>query len=243
MVAHVRGPSFCMNEGGRNMEKSFNWHKAVEERWNSNVSFWSEKSRNMWEKGSRSTIVPFVEKHIESKGKIADIGCGDGYGSYKLNQAGFHVVGVDISPKMIDKAKEVQCDGLSFTVGDLAQLPFESDSLEGVVAINSIEWTEDPKQALQEIMRVIKPGGMLCLGLLGPTAGPRQNSYRRLYGEEVICNTMMPWEFENLSREMGWQVVDGHGVYKEEAKDFPVEQLPTPLKQALTFMWVFMLRK
>ncbi len=225
------------------MKKEFNWHKAVEERWDSNVSFWNEKSRNMWESGSRSSIVPFVEKYFKNGGKIADIGCGDGYGSYKLHNAGLQVVGVDISPKMIEKAKEVEGEGLTFTVGDLARLPFESDSLDGVVAINSIEWTENPKQALEEIQRVIKPGGYLCLGLLGPTAGPRQNSYRRLYGEEVICNTMMPWEFENLSKEIGWNVVDGHGVYKEEAKGLPVEQLPTQLKQALTFMWVFMLEK
>lgn len=225
------------------MEKEFNWHKAVEKKWDSNVSFWNEKSRAMWEQGSRSTIVPFVQKHMEAGSNIADIGCGDGYGSYKLNQAGFQVVGVDISPKMIEKAKEVEEQGLSFTVGDLAHLPFERDSLDGVVAINSIEWTEQPKQALQEIKRAIKPGGYLCLGLLGPTAGPRQNSYRRLYGEEVICNTMMPWEFESLAKELDWKVVDGHGVYKQEAEGFPVEQLPTQLKQALTFMWVFMLRK
>lgn len=225
------------------MKQAFDWHKAVEERWDSNVSFWNERSRNMWEQGSRSSIVPFVEKYVEKGEKIADIGCGDGYGSYKLNQAGFHVVGVDISPKMIEKAQEVEGEGLQFWVGDLSSLPFDDDHLAGVVAINSIEWTERPQQALRELMRVIKPGGYLCLGLLGPTAGPRQNSYRRLYQEEVICNTMMPWEFEQLAKDMGWDVIDGHGVYKEEAKGFPVDSLPTQLKQALTFMWVFMLRK
>jgi hypothetical protein len=72
---------------------------------------------------------------------------------------------------------------------------------------------------------------------------PRKNSYRRVYGEEVICNTMMPWELEKMAEETGWKVVDGHGVYKREVSEEMVKGLPTDLKQALTFMWVFLLEK
>lgn len=221
----------------------FNWHEEVEKQWDGKVSFWNEKSRAFWESGSRSTIVPFVKKYFPQDSKIADIGCGDGYGSFKLNQAGFDVTGLDISPKMIEKANEVATENLQFVVGDLAALPFSDGCFDGIVAINSLEWTEDPLHSLQELQRVLKSSGYLCLGLLGPTAGPRQNSYQRLYGEDVICNTMMPWEFEQLTKENGWEVIDGHGVYKEEAVGFPVDDLPQPLKQALTFMWVFMLKK
>lgn len=225
------------------MSEAFNWHDEAEKRWNNKVTFWNEKSRAFWETGSRSTIVPFVKKHIPIHSKIADIGCGDGYGSFKLHQAGFKVTGVDISPNMIKKANEVSTEGMQFEVGDLADMPHKDDTFDGLVAINSLEWTENPLLALEEMKRILKDDGLLCLGLLGPTAAPRQNSYRRLYGEGVICNTMMPWEFEQLAQENGWAVIDGHGVYKEEAKTMPIDTLPKPLKQALTFMWVFMLKK
>jgi hypothetical protein len=111
------------------------------------------------------------------------------------------------------------------------------------MAINSIEWTERPLEALNEMRRVLKSGHLLCVGLLGPTAAPRINSYRRLYGEPVICNTMMPWEFEKLAQENGWELVDGEGVYKRGVSEKMVANLPAELKQALTFMWLFMLRK
>ncbi|MFC0522486.1 class I SAM-dependent methyltransferase [Pontibacillus salicampi] len=225
------------------MSMEFNWHKEVEKRWDGNVQFWSDKSKDMWENGSRSSIVPFFEKHVEAGSRVADVGCGDGYGSYKLNQAGFSVIGVDISPKMVEYANQQAQEGLQFQVGDLSSLPFEDHSFDGLIAINSMEWTETPLLALQEMRRVLKPGGHLCVGLLGPTAGPRQNSYNRLYGESVICNTMMPWELEQLAAENGFRIKDGEPVYKEGVTTAHTEALARPLQQALTFMWLSMLVK
>ncbi|KGP73912.1 methyltransferase [Pontibacillus yanchengensis Y32] len=222
---------------------SFNWHKEVEKKWDQNVTFWSEKSRAMWDHGSRSSIVPFIEKHVGKGSYIGDIGCGDGYGSYKLKEAGYDVIGVDLSPKMVEHANKVCDENLCFKLGDLASLPFEDNTFDALIAINSIEWTEEPYLALKELKRVLKPGGLLCVGLLGPTAGPRQNSFRRLLGESVICNTMMPWEFEQLALESSWSVIDGQGVYKEGVKPEHYETLPKQLKQALTFMWLFMFQK
>jgi hypothetical protein len=54
---------------------------------------------------------------------------------------------------------------------------------------------------------------------------------------------MMPWEFEQLAKENGWEVIDGEGVYKRNVTDKLIGQLPNELKQALTFLWLFMLKK
>jgi ubiquinone/menaquinone biosynthesis C-methylase UbiE len=112
-----------------------------------------------------------------------------------------------------------------------------------MMAINVLEWTEKPAHVLAEFKRVLKKGGHLCAGILGPTAAPRMNSFNRLYGEETICNTMMPWEFEKLAEESGWKMIGGHGVHKKEVTDENYQGLSDELKQALSFMWVFMLRK
>jgi ubiquinone/menaquinone biosynthesis C-methylase UbiE len=224
--------------------KTFNWHKEAEKSWDERADFWNQSSEEMWEHGSRKTIVPFILKHIPNGSYVADLGCGDGYGSFKLHQAGYHVVGIDLSKEMIEKAKaRGENERLQFLQGDLAKLPFPDETFSGAMAINSIEWTEKPLEALNEMRRVIKRGHYLCVGLLGPTAAPRINSYRRLYDEPVICNTMMPWEFEKLAQENGWEVVDGQGVYKRGVTEGLVASLSPELKQALTFMWLFMLRK
>ncbi|WP_173917813.1 class I SAM-dependent methyltransferase [Halobacillus sp. Marseille-Q1614] len=224
--------------------KSFNWHTEAEKQWDERAEFWNANSRSMWDKGSRQTIIPFMGRFIDKGITVADLGCGDGYGSFKLYQAGYHVTGVDISEDMIRRAKSrVEEETLQFVQGDLVDLPLANESFDAVMAVNSLEWVQVPDEGLKEMKRVLKPGGKLCIGILGPTAKPRVNSYRRVYGEEVICNTMMPWEFEQLALESGWKLVDGHGVWKREVEGKDLSDLPQELQQALSFMWVFLLEK
>ncbi|MFD6508696.1 MULTISPECIES: bifunctional 2-polyprenyl-6-hydroxyphenol methylase/3-demethylubiquinol 3-O-methyltransferase UbiG [Bacillus] len=221
----------------------FNWHESAEKKWDNNAEFWNQNSQEMWDSGSRSTIIPFFEQYVEKEVQVLDVGCGDGYGTYKLSLTGYKAVGVDLSEVMIQKGKERgEGPNLSFIKGDLSSLPFENEKFEAIMAINSLEWTEEPLQALNEIKRVLKKDGYACIAILGPTAKPRENSYPRLYGKDVVCNTMMPWEFEQLAKEQGFEVVDGTGVYKRGVNEKMLGQLPTELQQSLTFLWVFMLK-
>ncbi|MEX0133652.1 class I SAM-dependent methyltransferase [Bacillus nitratireducens] len=221
----------------------FNWHESAEKKWDNNAKFWNQNSQEMWDSGSRSTIIPFFEQYVEKEAQVLDVGCGDGYGTYKLSVTGYKAVGVDLSEVMIQKGKERgEGSNLSFIKGDLSALPFENEQFEAIMAINSLEWTEEPLQALNEIKRVLKKDGYACIAILGPTAKPRENSYPRLYGKDVVCNTMMPWEFEQLAKEQGFEVVDGIGVYKRGVNEKMLGQLPTELQQSLTFLWVFMLK-
>ncbi|WP_106494950.1 class I SAM-dependent methyltransferase [Lentibacillus sp. Marseille-P4043] len=223
---------------------SFDWQKEAQEQWDNRAAFWNEKSTGMWDSGSRKDIVPFIEKHLDKKSSVLDIGCGDGYGSYKLHDVGYHVTGVDLSSEMIHRAKDrVPNEEIEFLQGNVMNLPFDNNSYDGMMAINVLEWTEQPAKALYELHRVLKKDGLLCIGILGPTAGPRTNSYPRVYGEKAICNTLMPWEFQRLASEINFEYVDGFGVYKEGVKKENYQGLSCELKQALSFMWVFMLRK
>ncbi|ALX49185.1 class I SAM-dependent methyltransferase [Lentibacillus amyloliquefaciens] len=226
------------------MPKEFDWHQEAELQWNKRAQFWSERSMEMWDSGSRKDIVPFIQGELNPGSSILDAGCGDGYGSYKLHQAGYQVTGLDVSNEMIKLARQKteQADIL-FRQADINSLPISENSQDAIMAVNVIEWTEFPLKALKELGRVLKKDGLLFAGILGPTAGPRMNSYPRLHGEQAICNTIMPWEFQQLARENNFKYVDGFGVYKKDVKERHYENLPLDLKQALTFMWVFMLRK
>ncbi|MBB6454096.1 ubiquinone/menaquinone biosynthesis C-methylase UbiE [Salirhabdus euzebyi] len=226
------------------MGNKFDWHKETEKQWDQRASYWNENSDNMWDKGSRKTIIPFLARFVPKGSQVGDIGCGDGYGSWKLHREGYKVIGVDISKQMIEKAKaRTVPEQLMFEQGDLAELPFQSESFDAIMAINSLEWVEDPLHALRELSRVLRKHGVLCVGILGPTAHPRINSFPRLYGENAICNTMMPWEFKKLVEEMGFELLDGHGVYKREVKENTIASYPEELKQALSFMWVYAMKK
>ncbi|SFG40619.1 Methyltransferase domain-containing protein [Halobacillus alkaliphilus] len=226
------------------MDQTFNWHQEAAKQWDERAEFWNERSQTMWEEGSRKTIIPFLKNYLPTGKAVADLGCGDGYGSYKLYEEGYQVTGVDLSKDMIERAvKRLQTEGLDFTQGDLTKLPFATESFDGIMAINSLEWIEVPHQGLEEMKRILRPGGKLCIGILGPTAMPRINSYPRVYGEKVICNTMMPWELAKLAEETGWKYAGGQGVYKRGVDENQVAHLDEDLKQALTFMWIFIFEK
>ncbi|SFE34304.1 Methyltransferase domain-containing protein [Lentibacillus persicus] len=226
------------------MPSEFDWHQEAQLQWDNRAEFWNERSMAMWDTGSRKDIVPFIKENLEKGKTILDAGCGDGYGSYKLSRAGYDVTGVDISGEMIRRANEMPVQSsMSFKQGDISSMPITDNSQDAIMAINVIEWTASPEKALKEFSRVLKKDGLLFAGILGPTAGPRVNSYPRLQGETTICNTIMPWEFQTLAAENKFKYADGFGVYKKDVKERHYKGLPLDLQQALTFMWVFMLRK
>ncbi len=221
---------------------SFDWGMKSKKEWDSRAAFWNSKSQGMWETGSRKDIIPFIHQYLEAGSNVLDVGCGDGYGTAKLHKLGHDVMGIDISDEMITNAK-ANAENISFSTGDVCAIPMEESSFDGVMCINVLEWVEIPEQALRELKRVLKPNGVLCVGILGPTAGPRASGFPKVYGKPTICNHMMPWEFFKLSRELGFEPVDEFGVYKEGVTERNYQDLSIVLKQALSFMWVFLLRK
>ncbi|MEI2665622.1 class I SAM-dependent methyltransferase [Rossellomorea sp. LJF3] len=223
--------------------KSSEWHTSAKTRWEDNADHWHSKSVEMWTTGSRKAVIPFFHDHAGNARTVADLGCGDGYGSYLLYEKGYWVTGMDFSRNMIELAKEQERDNLSFVQGDLNSLPFQDGQFHAVMAINSVEWTENPLHTLNEIERIVAKDGFICIGLLGPTAHPRENAYPRLQGKEVICNTMMPWELEKLGRDKGWKKVGEDYIYKKGVKSTHTDNLSNELKQALTFTTLFMFQK
>lgn len=221
------------------------WQTASRDAWDSRSESWQSSSAEMWDMGTRRDIIPFFQRHvpIDTVGWVLDAGCGDGYGSAKLAQAGYRVLGVDFSPVMIEAAGKRASESLKFEVADVTKLPYDDQAFAAIMSINALEWTEQPLKGLREFQRVLQPGGTLVLGVLGPTAGPRLNSFRRLYGEPVICNTMMPWECARLCEEDGWHIVDGLPVFKPGVDIVAAQKWPIDLQQALTFLWVFVMKK
>ncbi|RSD26573.1 class I SAM-dependent methyltransferase [Mesobacillus subterraneus] len=221
---------------------NFNWVAESEKQWDRMAASWNSRSKEMWETGSRKDIVPFMRGFVSPGSSVCDLGCGDGSGSVKLAEAGYSVTGVDVSEEMLGKARlKLANNGRAlFIKADLSDSGIADNEFDAVMAINSLEWTSSPMESLKEMARILKSGGHACIGILGPTAGPRKNSFRRLYGEEVICSTIMPWELERLALENGWRKAGEFGVFKKAADQLSLGSLPTELQQSLSFMWVFM---
>jgi SAM-dependent methyltransferase len=96
---------------------------------------------------------------------VLDAGCGVGWGSAVLSEAGAErVVGIDVNPEALASARERTGDrAATFVQGDLQELPFADGSFDLIVCFEAIEHVQDPERALDAIRRVLAPGGLLVI--------------------------------------------------------------------------------
>lgn len=98
---------------------------------------------------------------------ILEVGCGVGRLLKPFWMAGAEVVGVDLSPNMIKKAKEYLSDTINrprlhVTKGDLSMIPSRSmDFVYSFLVFQHIQTAAEVKKYIDEALRVLKPGGYL----------------------------------------------------------------------------------
>ncbi len=86
--------------------------------------------------------VALTAAHLLCEGRVADMGMGSGAGSFALAALypGLDVVGVDVSPTMVELATEShRLPNLGFRVGDIAQPVFDDASLDGIFDFGGLE--------------------------------------------------------------------------------------------------------
>lgn len=96
---------------------------------------------------------------------VLDVGCGTGAVLELLNgeYPNKRLVGLDLTPGMIDVARAKQLDNVRFVVGDAEALPFGSQSFDAVLCSNSFHHYPHPEKFFSEAARVLRPGGRLIL--------------------------------------------------------------------------------
>ena len=124
---------------------------------------------------------------IEPKARILEGGCGTGAVARHLAKidGSYEVVGLDPSPRLIQKAKELS-DGFSnlrFEEGDARSLPFDDASFDVVVFHTCLCHVPGAEKALEEAYRVLRPGGVgrpdLRRGDGGRNRGPEASQRTR----------------------------------------------------------------
>ena len=97
--------------------------------------------------------------------KVLDAACGQGYGSYLMKCWGAKEVdGIDISEDAICQAKKIfKADGLNYTQNTIESLPYEDNTFDLVVSLETMEHIDDVDSFLKEIKRVLKPDGVIIL--------------------------------------------------------------------------------
>jgi SAM-dependent methyltransferase len=132
--------------------------------------------------GWRSSTLGAITESLEQKlildfceplsGKtVLDVGCGDGILTTEFRRRGASLVlGCDPDPRMIAKAAArtiAERDAMSYLLGRAEHLPFRDQTFDVVTAVTVLCFVEERSRAVEEMARVLKPGGRLVIGGLG----------------------------------------------------------------------------
>jgi len=151
--------------------------------------------------------------HLDSKMKVVDIACGKGTSAvYLAEKYGCQVVGLDICEDLIAHATHLaKSKGLegkvSFQVGDALSMPFPDNEFDAAISQAMLVLVDDKRKAIQEALRVTKPGGYLGWLELSWRAEPTEQFIKEV--STVICAYCM----SNAHTYEGWKsLLTGLGV-------------------------------
>jgi ubiquinone/menaquinone biosynthesis C-methylase UbiE len=150
----------------------------------------TERFEDLMQSRSAAVHADFLLPRLADGFRVLDAGCGAGEITVGLAAAvpGAHFVGFDLEDEFEPArghAAEHAIENVEFCVGDVYGLDFPSDSFDACLCHSMLETLDRPLDGLDEIKRVLKPGGVLgvaCVeygGLI--LAGPDAEVLRRFY--------------------------------------------------------------
>jgi SAM-dependent methyltransferase len=121
---------------------------------------------------------------------VLDAGCGSGAQAQWLLGQGAEVVGIDVSPRMIEET-ERRCGGRGrFLVADLATpLPLEPGSLDGITCSLALHYVADWSVPLRSFASALRPGGWAVISLDHPFGPPLPGEHGGYFDTKLVSDT------------------------------------------------------
>lgn len=153
-----------------------------------------------------SVYADFLLPHVSAESVVVDVGCGDGELTVDLATSVGEIVGVDTDAEVLDqaqaRAEQVGARNATFVIGDTCALGLTDGAADAVLAHSVLEALEQPLDALREMRRVLRPGGVVAVasveygGLI--LAGPHQELLQRFYAIRAQL-----WRLEGADPHLG----------------------------------------
>jgi malonyl-CoA O-methyltransferase len=142
--------------------------------------------------------------------KMLDIGCGTGRISQQLLAYSEHVLGLDLSPGMIQFAQATYpSNHLSWLNADVENMPLEGSMFDGVFSSMALQWCKPINKALSEIHRVLVPQSEAALSLMCHGSFIELDSaWEEVDQSKRINDFLSHQEIVSVANETGFDVIE-----------------------------------
>lgn len=195
----------------------------VEQQLRQEFNRWADQGRGEeMERHHIPITAPVVElMRLQPTDTVLDLSCGAGWATRLLakNVPRGTIVGVDLSDQMIAHARESskEFNNIEYRVGSAEQIPADDNIFDKVLSVEAFYYYPDQERALDELRRVLKPGGniFILINLY------KDNDYSLRWVKELRVPVHARAESEYL------ELITSHGFTRTEAHRIP-DPSPTP---------------
>ena len=169
---------------------------------------------------------------IKAGETILDLGSGGGFDCFlaaaETGESGF-VVGIDMTPTMISKARNNAVKGhyhhVEFRLGEIEHMPVANDTVDVIISNCVINLSPDKRQVFSEAFRVLKPGGRLAISdVVASTELPEEMKNDLALYSGCMAGASQIAELQNILEESGFEKINI--APKDESKDFIKDWAP-----------------
>jgi ubiquinone/menaquinone biosynthesis C-methylase UbiE len=175
-------------------------HEGAGEVWN-----WeSPAGKKRWQRR-----VQMLTAHLKQTDKVLEIGCGTGYFTREIVKTKAFVTAIDISPELLNLAKEaIKEANVIFVLENAYEMSFESNSFDSIVGSSVLHHLEIEK-AISEMFRVLKPGGSIFFtepNMMNPQIALQKNipALKRKLGDSPDETAFFRWSLLKLMQKTGF---------------------------------------
>ncbi len=157
---------------------------------------------------------------------VVDLGSGGGFDCFlaaqEVGQEG-HVIGIDMTPDMLSKARNNAAKGnysnVEFRLGEIENLPIANDTADVIISNCVINLSPNKAQVFKDTFRILKPGGRLAISDVVATIElPEEMRTDPLLISGCMGNASLIEDLQTMIQEAGFEQVKIHP--KDESKEF-----------------------
>lgn len=156
--------------------------------------------------------VKMLTGHLKTGQRVLELGCGTGYFTRELTKTGAQITAIDISPELLEVARR-DCPGenVTFEIQNAYALSYTDETFDSVVGSSVLHHLEIDN-ALHEIQRVLKPGGLIYFtepNMMNPQIAVQKNVpvLKKRFGDSPDETAFFRWSLGRRLKHAGFREI------------------------------------